>query len=66
MIFTRSLSGLLVLPVPATYVIDAAGKVTYAFVDPDHTRGAEPTEIVAAVAALIGRTTASTEPNSHS
>lgn len=54
-----------VLPVPATYVIDTAGKVTYAFVDPDHTRRAEPTEIVAAVVALTGRPAASTESKSH-
>jgi peroxiredoxin len=38
------------LPLPATYVIDRAGVVRYAFVDPDYTRRAEPAEILAALA----------------
>ena len=34
------------LPMPATYVIDTNGIITYAFVDPDYTKRLEPTEIV--------------------
>ncbi|WP_202965732.1 peroxiredoxin-like family protein [Demequina lutea] len=45
-----------VLPIPATYVIGTDGTVAYAFVDPSYTHRAEPAEIVAAVAALTGRT----------
>ena len=45
-----SASGL--LPIPATFVIDAQGIVRYALADPDFRRRAEPTEVVAAVAAL--------------
>ncbi|WP_430869171.1 peroxiredoxin-like family protein [Demequina aurantiaca] len=41
-----------VLPIPATYVIGADRRVTYAFVDPDHKHRAEPADIVAAVRAL--------------
>ncbi len=39
------------LPIPATYVIDRDGVIRYAFVDPDHTRRAEPDELLAAVRA---------------
>ncbi len=39
------------LPVPATFVLDAAGVVRWCFVDVDFTRRAEPAEIVAAVRA---------------
>ena len=34
------------LPMPATFVIDTEGTVTYAFVDADYTKRLEPTEIV--------------------
>ena len=34
------------LPLPATYIVDRAGVVRYAFVDVDFTRRAEPDEIV--------------------
>jgi peroxiredoxin len=41
------------LPVPATYVIDAAGVVRFAHVDVDYMTGrAEPDEVVAALASL--------------
>ncbi|MBX2861635.1 MAG: AhpC/TSA family protein [Vampirovibrio sp.] len=40
------------LPLPATYVIDTNGKITWAFVDTDYTRRAEPAEVLAAVEAL--------------
>ncbi|MFE9042570.1 peroxiredoxin-like family protein [Streptomyces sp. NPDC007818] len=35
------------LPLPATYVIDREGIVRWAFVDPDYTKRAEPTDILA-------------------
>lgn len=38
------------LPVPGTFVIAQSGVVRFAFVDPDHTRRAEPTRILAALA----------------
>ena len=40
------------LPVPATYVIDREGVVRYAFVNADYRRRAEPSEILASLAAL--------------
>ena len=40
------------LPIPATYVIDAAGTVRYAFADPDFRLRAEPAEVIEAVRAL--------------
>jgi peroxiredoxin len=42
------------LPIPATYVIDRSGTIHYAFVDLNHRRRAEPSE-VAAIAADLGR-----------
>ena len=36
------------LPLAATYVIDQSGKITYAFLDADYTKRAEPSEIVRA------------------
>lgn len=42
------------LPVPGTFVIDGAGVVRYAFVDPDFRIRAEPAAVIAAVAALGG------------
>ena len=40
------------LPLAATYVIGKAGKITYAFLESDYTKRAEPEEILAKVAAL--------------
>jgi peroxiredoxin len=37
------------LPVPGTFVIGRDGVVRYAFVEPDHTRRAEPAEVLAAL-----------------
>jgi peroxiredoxin len=37
------------LPVPGTFVIDSGGFIRYAFVDPDHTKRAEPTDVLAAL-----------------
>jgi peroxiredoxin len=42
------------LPIPATYVIDRDGIIRYAFVDLNHRRRAEPSEI-AAIAADLAR-----------
>ncbi|HXV71635.1 MAG TPA: peroxiredoxin-like family protein [Acidimicrobiia bacterium] len=41
------------LPIPATYVIDQAGIIRYAFVDTNHRVRAEPAEVVAVAAALV-------------
>ena len=38
------------LPVPGTFVIGRDGVVRYAFVEPDHTRRAEPADVLAALA----------------
>lgn len=38
-----------VLPMPGVYVIDQQGIITYAFIDPDYTLRAEPSEVLAAV-----------------
>jgi len=43
------------LPVPANYVIDSGGTIRYAFVDLNHRRRAEPSE-VAAIAAQLSQT----------
>jgi peroxiredoxin len=40
------------LPLPATYVIDRAGTIRWAFVDTDYTTRAEPADIVAALDGL--------------
>lgn len=40
------------LPVPATYVIDTAGVIRYAYVELNHQVRAEPSEVVAIAAAL--------------
>ncbi|WP_328876133.1 AhpC/TSA family protein [Streptomyces sp. NBC_00287] len=40
------------LPVPATYVIDRAGTIRWAFVDTDYTARAEPADVLAALDAL--------------
>lgn len=38
------------LPLPATYVIQADGTVTYAFVNADYTKRAEPADVLKALA----------------
>ncbi|WP_369387155.1 peroxiredoxin-like family protein [Streptomyces sp. CG1] len=40
------------LPLPATYVIDRAGVIRWAFVNTDYTTRAEPTDILAALDAM--------------
>ena len=40
------------LPIPATYIIDTDGTVRFAFVDPDYTKRADPTDVVAALTEL--------------
>ncbi|MFE1883371.1 peroxiredoxin-like family protein [Streptomyces diastatochromogenes] len=40
------------LPLPATYVIDRAGTIRWAFVNSDYTTRAEPADIIAALDAL--------------
>ncbi|AOR32998.1 alkyl hydroperoxide reductase [Streptomyces fodineus] len=40
------------LPLPATYVIDRAGTIRWAFVNPDYTTRAEPADILAALGTL--------------
>lgn len=40
------------LPLAATYVIDTSGKITYAFLDADYRKRAEPTEVLNALKAL--------------
>ena len=42
------------IPLPATYVVDRAGIVRYAFVDIDFTRRAEPAAVVAALKQVHG------------
>jgi len=37
------------LPIPATYVIDAEGQIRSAFVEPDFTIREEPTQILASL-----------------
>lgn len=40
------------LPLPATFVVDTQGTVRHAFADPDYTRRAEPTDVLAALRSL--------------
>lgn len=40
------------LPVPATFVIDRAGLLRYAFVNADYTQRAEPAEVLAVLQRL--------------
>jgi peroxiredoxin len=40
------------LPIPATYVIDAKGRINHAFVDPDYTRRMEPDAILSVLNSL--------------
>ncbi len=42
------------LPLAATYVIDATGKVTYAFLHHDYRERAEPTDVLAALRQAVG------------
>ena len=42
------------LPLAATYVIDKTGAITYAFLDADYKKRAEPAEVVAAVKSAAG------------
>ena len=48
----RNADGRWVLPVPGTFVIDRAGNVAYAHVDPDYRNRPEPQEIVATCRSL--------------
>jgi peroxiredoxin len=41
------------VPLPATYVVDQAGKIAYAFVSADYTRRGDPDEVVAAARARV-------------
>lgn len=41
------------LPLAATYVIDKSGKITYAFLDADYKKRAEPADVIAAVKAAV-------------
>ncbi|QEG39117.1 peroxiredoxin-like family protein [Roseimaritima ulvae] len=41
------------LPLSATYVIDSSGKITYAFLDADYKKRAEPAEVIEAVKAAV-------------
>lgn len=43
------------LPVPATFLLDQARKVQFAFVDPDFTHRAEPAAVLAALSAMTYR-----------
>ncbi len=40
------------IPLPATYVIDQDRMITYAFVDADYRKRAEPSDVIAAIASL--------------
>lgn len=42
------------LPLAATYVIDSNGKITYAFLDADYKKRAEPSDVIAAVKVAAG------------
>ena len=48
----RNADGRWILPVPGTFVIDRAGNVAYAHVDPDYRNRPEPQEIVATCRSL--------------
>lgn len=43
------------IALPALYLIGAERRITYAFVDPDHRRRAEPEHVIAAIEAMIAR-----------
>jgi peroxiredoxin len=42
------------LPIPATYVVDGERTIRYAFIDLNHQRRAEPSEVAAVAARLTG------------
>jgi len=41
------------LPLPATFVVDTAGIVTFAEIDPDYKKRPEPDEVLAGVLTLV-------------
>ena len=41
------------LPVPATFIISQSGKIRFAFVDPDYSKRAEPSEVVEVLQELV-------------
>lgn len=41
------------LPIPATFVVDAAGTVVFASADPDYTVQPEPADVVAAIPSAV-------------
>lgn len=43
------------LPLSATYVVDSKGRITYAFLDADYKKRAEPSEVITAVKAAVER-----------
>lgn len=43
------------LPLSATYVVDQSGKITFAFLDADYKKRAEPSDVIAAVQAVATR-----------
>lgn len=45
-------NGQWVLPVPATYVVDSAGRIRFALIEEDVRRRAEPRDVLAAIEAL--------------
>lgn len=47
-------NGLWVLPVPATYVIDTEGRIRFAHIEEDIRQRAEPDDVIAAIAELLG------------
>jgi peroxiredoxin len=40
------------MPIPGTFVIDMSGKVIFTFVDVDHTKRAEPSDIIASLMSI--------------
>ncbi len=40
------------MPIPGTFVIDVTGKIVYAFVDVDHSKRAEPSDIIACLMSI--------------
>lgn len=43
------------LPLSATYVVDSSGKITYAFLNADYKKRAEPSDVITAVQAAASR-----------
>jgi peroxiredoxin len=46
------------LPMPATYVVEKGGRIALAFVDPDYRKRLEPSDAIAALAAIADRQSA--------